>query len=188
MLLEANSSYGGIVIIQTLRFTKIVLEEWKNETNHDIQAAYGRAVVLEAGKSVILYALHRDDAEGHGNTPAVTSLRGQKILISRAVRMGELGTVQELAEGERYHCANTCLFREVRYSEPVCLGPRRRINQIVAIGPRFAAVQFGIYTDLGDGIAQEDRIFGVACPDETTQVLNGLLPVARFLASEKTLV
>lgn len=175
-------------IIQAMHFTKIVLEEWENEANHDIQAAYGRSVVLETGKPVTLYTLHQDSAEGHGNTSAVTSFRSQKILISRAVRVGELGTVRELAEGERYRYANVKAFREVQYSEPACLGPSRLLNQVVAVGPRLAAVQFGIYTDLGDGIAREDKILGFDGPNETARVLKALLPVARFLASEKTMV
>lgn len=165
------------------------MEEWKNETNNGVPAAYGYPVVLAEGQQATLFSLHENDSTAPRHTAALSSIRDQKILISRAVIMGEWGTVHELAEGERYRCANAHLYNAVRCSKPVCLGPRRRLSKLVATGPQLQTVQFVIYTDLGGGIAREDRVLGYADPVIATRELSDWLqPVARFLASKKTLV
>ena len=151
------------------------------------QAAYGCEVVLASGKRVTLYALE-EGAVIDAHATSVATMRDQVVLSSSIIMTGELGSIYDLADGERYRLAGAGIY-EVRYCEPISCGSRRLLNKCTLRGARKKVVQYIVYTDLNDGVARVDRVFKYVGIRETDKgVTAHLLPVVRFLVSEKALV
>ena len=163
------------------------MEEWNCKIVNKEQTVYGCGVVLESGKRITLYALE-EGAVTDAHATSVATMRDQVVLSSSIVMTGELGSIYDLADGERYRLAGSGIY-EVRYCEPMRYGSRRLLTKCTLQGTRKKVVQYIVYTDLDDGVARVDRVFKYVGIRETEKgVAAHLLPVVRFLVSEKALV
>ncbi|MFR3787970.1 hypothetical protein [Agathobaculum desmolans] len=115
-------------------------------------------VQMADGRMAVLYALDTGEAPAR-NKDQLTSVSTELVLNSAAVRMGEYGTVRELAESELYHWADANEFHLIQYTRPLRLCSTRYAVHLRLENDRIGMEQLVIYTDLGDGLARVDRLW-----------------------------
>lgn len=81
------------------------------------------------------------------------------VLESGAVRLGEHGTVRELAEGELFRWAYARGFDELRFTHPIALGAGQCMVHLRLANARVGMEQIVFYTALGGGLARVDRLW-----------------------------
>ena len=76
-----------------------------------------------------------------------------------AVRLGEHGTVHELAEGELFRWAYIRGFDELRFTHPIALSAEQCMVHLRLTNARVGMEQIVFYTALGGGLARVDRLW-----------------------------
>lgn len=113
---------------------------------------------MREGGEAALYVLASCEAperEGDG----LTSMGAGVVLSSTAVRLGEHGTVHELAEGELFRWAYASEFDALRFTHPIALSAERCMVHLRLTNARVGMEQLVFYTALGGGLARVDRLW-----------------------------
>lgn len=134
----------------------------------------------------VLYALEADAAPIVG-AGRVTSAGGALALHSETVRLGEYGTVRELAESELYRWAAAGRFDTLRYARPVCVGERRYAVRLRLENERVGMEQLVIFTGAGAGLARVDRLWRALRGIQDDAAASVMQTAAAFLLSDQTL-
>lgn len=146
----------------------------------------GAAVRRVAVGQVVLYALEADTAPSVG-AGRVTSAGGTLALHSEAVRLGEYGTVRELAESELYRWAAAGRFDTLRYTRPVRVGERRYAVRLRLENARVGMEQLVVFTGAGAGLARVDRLWRALRGIRDDAAAAVMQTAAAFLLSDQTL-
>ena len=145
-----------------------------------------REVQLITGETVVLYALDTGEMP-LADTNQITSVRAGLVLNSTAVRLGEHGTVRELAESELYHWTDANEFDRFQYTRPVRINNRRYAVHLRVENTKVGMEQVVVYTDTGAGTARVDRLWR-AIPDIRIDQGSSMLEMtAAYLLSEETM-
>ena len=75
------------------------------------------------------------------------------------MRLGEHGTVHELAEGELFRWAYASEFDALRFTHPIALSAERCMVHLRLTNARVGMEQLVFYTALGGGLARVDRLW-----------------------------
>lgn len=89
----------------------------------------------------------------------VTSVARGIVLTSTAVRLGEHGSIHDLAESEVYHWANARGYVSLHRTQPIYLTENRCIMHLRLAGIRLGMEQLVVYTRLSGGLARVDRLW-----------------------------
>ena len=103
----------------------------------------------------VLASCEAPEREGDG----LTSMGAGVVLSSTAVRLGEHGTVHELAEGELFRWAYASEFDALRFTHPIALSAERCMVHLRLTNARVGMEQLVFYTALGGGLARVDRLW-----------------------------
>ena len=117
-----------------------------------------REVQLITGETVVLYALDTGEMP-LADTNQITSVRAGLVLNSTAVRLGEHGTVRELAESELYHWTDANEFDRFQYTRPVRINNRRYAVHLRFENTKVGMEQVVVYKDTGAVTARVDRLW-----------------------------
>ena len=101
----------------------------------------------------VLASCEAPEREGDG----LTSMGAGVVLSSTAVRLGEHGTVHELAEGELFRWAYASEFDALRFTHPIALSAERCMVHLRLTNARVGMEQLVFYTALGGGPLPERR-------------------------------
>ena len=114
-------------------------------------------VQLITGETVVLYALDTGEMPLAGANQ-LTSVRAGLVLNSTAVRLGEHGTVRELAASALYHRTDANEFDRFKYTRPEKINSRRYAVHLRFENARVGMEQMVVYTD-----RSEERRVGKEC-------------------------
>ena len=117
-----------------------------------------RCVSLRQGGEAALCVLDTGDAPER-ERDSLTSVGEGMVLDSEAVRLGEHGTVHELAEGELFRWAYIRGFDELRFTHPIALSAGQCMVHLRLTNARVGMEQIVFYTALGGGLARVDRLW-----------------------------
>ena len=117
-----------------------------------------RCVRLRQGGEAALCVLDTGDAPER-ERDSLTSMGAGVVLSSTAVRLGEHGTVHELAEGELFRWAYIRGFDELRFTHPIALSAGQCMVHLRLTTARVGMEQLVFYTALGGGLARVDRLW-----------------------------
>ncbi len=112
---------------------------------------------MQEGGEAALCVLASGEAEREGD--GLTSMGAGMVLSSTAVRLGEHGTVHELAEGELFRWAYASEFDALRFTHPIALSAERCMVHLRLTNARVGMEQIVFYTALGGGLARVDRLW-----------------------------
>ena len=102
----------------------------------------------------VLASCEAPEREGDG----LTSMGAGVVLSSTAVRLGEHGTVHELAEGELFRWAYASEFDALRFTHPIALSAERCMVHLRLTNARVGMEQLVFYTALGGGLARGQAV------------------------------
>lgn len=164
------------------------LEEWNGVQTEEVLEVplVRRDVELASGGSAALYALDTGE-EPTAGTDELTSVGTELVLNSAAVRLGEYGTVRELAESELYHWADASEFDRIQYTQPMQMSEKRFIVHLLLDNDAVGMEQLVCYTDLGNGIARVDRLWRALVDVRTDTGSSAFDEAAAYLISDQTL-
>jgi len=147
---------------------------------------FKQEVQLQAGNTASLYTFD-EDAGPSACTDEVISVKGNMVLESSLVLLGEYGTIRDLAESELYHWAHAAEFNTARYTHPIKLGDRRYRVWLRLDNLKVGMEQCVVYTCLGNRLARVDRLWRTITEQQDDKSLTAFSGIANWLASDETL-
>ncbi len=165
------------------KYVKGVCDEEEQEL---AAAPFKQEVQLQAGNTIPLYTFNKDTGPP-AHTDEIISVKGNMVLESSLVLLGEYGTIRELAESELYHWAHAAEFSTARYTHPVKLGDRRYRVWIRLDNLKVGMEQCVVYTCLGNRLARVDRLWRTIPEQQNDKSLTAFSQIANWLASDETL-
>ncbi len=147
---------------------------------------FKQEVQLQTGSTASLYTFYKD-AGPPACTDEIISVKGNMVLESSLVLLGEYGTIRELAESELYHWAHAAEFNTARYTHPVKLGDRRYRVWLRMDNMRVGMEQCVVYTCLSNRLARVDRLWRTIPERQNDKSLTEFSRIADWLASDETL-
>ena len=170
-----------------LQMEQTNLEEWNDAQTEEVLDALlvRRDVELTSGGSATLYALDTGE-EPAARTDELTSVSTELVLNSLAVKLGEYGTVRELAESELYHWADASEFDRIQYTQPMQLSEKRFVIHLLLGNDTVGMEQLVCYTDLGNGVARVDRLWRSITDLQADEGSHAFDDAAAYLISDQT--
>ncbi len=165
------------------KYVKGVCDEEEQEL---ATAPFRQEVQLQTGNTFSLYTFNENTGPP-ARTDEIISVRGNMVLESSLVLLGEYGTIRELAESELYHWAHAAEFNTARYTHPVKLGDRRYRVWLRLDNLKVGMEQCIVYTCLDKRFARVDRLWRTIPERQNDKSLTVFSQIANWLASDETL-
>lgn len=147
-------------VTNTAAFTEIRQKTGESKREETKKTAFPvalRRITMQEGGEAALCVFASGEAEREGDS--LTSVGAGMVLSSTAVRLGEHGTVHELAEGELFRWAYASEFDALRFTHPIALSAERCMVHLRLTNARVGMEQIVFYTALGGGLARVDRLW-----------------------------